>query len=97
MRITVKAFLTIRKTVGNKTMLKLEVPVRSTVKDLLARLSGEFGGDFRDLVFESESEKPGPGIQILLNAQHYTNLAKGIETELKHGDVLALFPPVAGG
>jgi molybdopterin synthase sulfur carrier subunit len=68
-----------------------------TVRDLLEELSIRFGEEFRDIILETESQSGSRYIQILVNGRHYRHLPNGLDTELKEGDEVSLFPPVAGG
>ncbi|MGD8857203.1 MAG: MoaD/ThiS family protein [Chloroflexota bacterium] len=36
-------------------------------------------------------------VAILVNGRHYSHLPNGLNTKLKDGDDVALFPPIAGG
>jgi len=66
-----------------------------TVEVLLRALKHHYGEGFREAVgrpFKDES----PKIRLLVNGRDIDFL-KGPETELKDGDVVVLFPPIAGG
>ncbi|MGD9032305.1 MAG: MoaD family protein [Desulfobacteraceae bacterium] len=96
MKIKVKAFLTLRKIMGDQASLDIEAG-KLTVRDLLEELSIRFGEEFRDIILETESQSGSRYIQILVNGRHYRHLPNGLDTELKEGDEVSLFPPVAGG
>jgi molybdopterin synthase sulfur carrier subunit len=75
-----------------------EIEVESiTIHELLSRLVGEFGGDFEHMVFAPESQDLNQHIIVLVNGRHVSHLPDGLSTELKDGDEVALFPPIAGG
>ena len=65
-----------------------------TVLDLIERLDGIFSGKFRDLMVQGDGLKDL--IKILVNGIDIRGL-NGLQTRLKEGDVVAFFPPVAGG
>lgn len=92
MRIRVKAFATFREVMDSQ--VDMEFPEGATIRTLLAELTGRYEG-LNDLIFA------GPGtlrdfINILRNGRNIHFLA-GLDTPLDEGDVIALFPPVAGG
>jgi len=65
-----------------------------TVEKLLLRLSDIYGDQFRKRIFSgSELSKE---IIILVNGRHIVHL-NGINTKLKSGDTVSIFPVVAGG
>lgn len=90
-RIEVKLFATLREIFGTKEM---EVAVKK----------GTNIGELVDLVFDTperrkrvfDNGKLKPSIIILKNGRHIQHL-DGIETELREGDSVAIFPPIAGG
>lgn len=96
MKIRVKAFLTLRKIMGDQASLEIEAE-KITIRDLLEELSIRFGEEFRNVILEPESQSGFRYIQILVNGRHYRHLPNSLDTELKEGDELSLFPPVAGG
>jgi molybdopterin synthase sulfur carrier subunit len=96
MKIRVKAFLTLRKVMGDQASLEIEAE-RRTIRDLLEELSIRFGDEFRNMILEPESLSGFRYIQVLVNGRHYRHLPNGLDTELKEGDEVSLFPPVAGG
>lgn len=90
--LTVRAFATLREVMDSE--LTLTFPKGATVRTLLAELTGRFDG-LDKLLFTA------PGtlrnlVNIIKNGRNIEFLA-GLETILEDGDVIALFPPVAGG
>jgi len=65
-----------------------------TLKELLEKLSGQYGKKFRAKVFQGENL--GPEIIILVNGRHVAHLA-GLATQLGEADEISIFPVVAGG
>jgi len=96
MKIKVKGFLTLRKAMGDRASLVVNV-AEHTIRGLLRELSNIFGENFRDLLFEPHTSEVRDHIVILVNGRHYRNLPGNLDSELREGDEVALFPPVAGG
>ena len=87
-------FASIRDTIGRK--IEVDFPEGATVKDLLSRLVDRYGEKLKRQFFNPKTGKPQPYIKVLLNGRDI-DFPNGIDTKLNDGDVLALFPPVAGG
>ena len=90
--ITVKSFATLREVMD--TQIRMDLPKGATIRSLLAELTGRYEG-LDELLFAA------PGIlrdlvNILKNGRNIHFLA-GLDTPLDDGDIIALFPPVAGG
>jgi len=90
--ITVKSFATLREVMDMQ--VRMDLPEGATVRSLLAELTGRFAG-LDGLLFAA------PGtlrdlVNILRNGRNIHFLA-GLDTVLDDGDLIALFPPVAGG
>ena len=90
--ITVKSFATFREVMD--TQLTLDIPEGSTIRTLLAELTGRYGG-LGELMFAAP-ETLRDFVNILRNGRNIHFLA-GLDTPLDDGDVIALCPPVAGG
>jgi len=93
MKIKVKFFALIRELAGTK---EIEIECREGMKisDLLRELTNTLPDKFREYVFEgSEVSK---SLIILVNGKGISEM-KGLETELKDSDEIALLPPVSGG
>ena len=90
--ITVKSFATLREVMDMQ--IRVDLPKDATIRSLLAGLTGRYKG-LDVLLFA------GPGtlrdlVNILKNGRNIHFLA-GLDTPLDDGDLIALFPPVAGG
>ncbi len=94
MKIGVRLFAGILKAAKQKVSME-NMSEGSTVFDLLQRLVQRFGHDFQKKIFDEKGET-WPYLTVLLNGGNIA-LLRGISTELSDGDVLAIFPPVAGG
>ncbi|MFX1318543.1 MAG: ubiquitin-like small modifier protein 1 [Promethearchaeota archaeon] len=66
-----------------------------TVHDLLNQLCEERGTKFCNTVFTEEGQLRRY-IKVLINGRGL-HVLEGLDTPLTDGDVVALFPPVAGG
>lgn len=86
MRVTVRAFATVREALGSGT-LELDLPEGAVLADVVDRLAD---GSPRAATLK---EWLGSGhLQLARNRSHAAP-----ETPLAEGDEVALFPPVSGG
>jgi molybdopterin synthase sulfur carrier subunit len=91
MQVTVKFFANFREVTGKSQVTVQDV---STVKELLSRLVGEFGPRLSALLYESGELRDTANVMINGRSIH---MMDGLETKLKDGDVVAIFPPISGG
>ena len=96
MKIRVKGYFNFKKAVRKLGISEIEM-AGGTLIGLFDDLSDRFGEEFTDLIYDSRTKRVRGDIRILLNGRHIVHLPKGLDTELKEGDEIALFPPVAGG
>jgi molybdopterin synthase sulfur carrier subunit len=92
MRVKVKTFATLREIMGREA--DLDLADHTTVGELLDRLCREHKG-LREEIYGPDG-KLLKLVNILKNGRNVYFL-KDMETELEDGDIIALFPPVAGG
>jgi molybdopterin synthase sulfur carrier subunit len=96
MKIKVKGYFNFKKVFRNLGVTEIEIS-GGTLRCLFDVLSDRFGEEFTDLIYDSRTKRVRGDIRILLNGRHIGHLPKGLDTELKEGDEVALFPPIAGG
>ena len=96
MKITVKSFLTLRQVMGNQAEFEMEIG-DITIGDLLDQLCDRFGERLAALIFDRDRDAVSHLLRVLVNGRHYSTLPDRLNTKLKEGDEVALFPPVAGG
>ncbi|MCP1662474.1 MAG: MoaD family protein [Methanocalculus sp. MSAO_Arc1] len=93
MQVTVKSFATLRNVMESR--LTQELNDGSTLSDLLTLLMERYPG-LRDEIFEEGSRELQDYVNILVNGRNI-NFINGLDTELKDGDLVVLFPPAGGG
>lgn len=91
--VTVQGYLTFKELVGNG---QFSMPVGSNLKDLLIMLPQRLSQDFREQACDPQGDLR-PHIAVLLNGRHCRHLVEWVNTVLKDGDVVAIFPPIVGG
>ena len=74
--------------------IEMTIPKGSTVAILLAKTIDAYPS-LRNLILD-ENLQLGSWVVILINGRNMS-VFDGMKTQLKEGDVIAIFPPVAGG
>lgn len=92
MAIAVRFYATYRDITACKAM---EIPVQGDLHRLLLLLTDKFGPAMERKLFKAPGEL-GPDAVILINGRHVAHL-QGLNTPVQDGDVVAIFPLVAGG
>ncbi len=93
MAITVKFFANFRE-VTRKGQERVEGT--KNVASLLDELVHRFGEGFAKQLYSPGTRKPSETVNILVNGRRISFLQE-LNTPLKDGDVVAIFPPVSGG
>jgi len=93
MKVKVRAFATLRDLIGDQ--LVLELPEGSTVGSLLDELVRQLGKGLEEAILD-ERGKPAKFVKIMVNGRDIDFLS-GLDTVLRDGDEVSLFPPVGGG
>ncbi|RZH66357.1 ubiquitin-like small modifier protein 1 [Natrinema altunense] len=92
MEIDLRFFATFRDAVGEKERTRT-VADDATVGDVLAALENEYDGLEGQLI---EDGAVRPQLSVLKNGRNVVHMT-GVDTSLEAGDVVSVFPPVAGG
>ena len=92
-KVTVRFFATFKQ-ITNQRDIEFSIEEGATIQQLLNIVFSQFQ-TLRDKIFDENNELR-PWIHILKNGRNVKFLG-GIETKITNGDVIALFPPVAGG
>jgi len=92
MSVRVVLFATLRKKYGVK-----EVVVRcdGTLKSLVENISKTLGDSFFTEIYDKNRGKVRDNLILMINGRNIKDL-KG-EVTLRNNDVIAVFPPLAGG
>jgi molybdopterin synthase sulfur carrier subunit len=92
MNVTVKAFADVRELLGRE--LVISIREGETVRQLLHILGKKYPG-FLPRILEHDGQLR-PYVNILENGRNIRSL-NDLDTRLAEGDVIAIFPPLAGG
>lgn len=89
MKVKVSVYATLREKLGWKSK-EVEVEENTTVRDVLEKLP-----DLSGKVFNKSGELV-EGMVVLLNGLNIKGL-EGLNTKVKDGDEIDIFPPAGGG
>lgn len=92
-RVTVRFFATFKQ-ITNQRDIEFSIEEGVTIQQLLNVVFDQYQ-TLRNKIFDENNELK-PWIHILKNGRNIKFL-DGMETKITNGDVIALFPPVAGG
>lgn len=92
MELDLRFFATFREAVGQKELSR-EFDDGATVGDVLTDLETEYEGLEGRLL---ENGSIAPQLSVLKNGRDVVHM-ENAETDLEDGDLLSIFPPVAGG
>lgn len=67
-----------------------------TVRDLFQELSRHASPDFGKAIYDINNDLMNEHIAVFVNSREIRSL-DGPDTKLKDGDVITIFPPMAGG
>jgi sulfur-carrier protein len=97
LQISVRFFTVLREATGKKEeALQFYEGEKVTVDTVLKTLSNQHGKLFTEYVFDTQTGAVKGFLQFFINGQS-TSALKGVDSELRDGDVLAIVPPVGGG
>jgi molybdopterin synthase sulfur carrier subunit len=97
LKVSVRFFTSLRELTGTKEeTFEFSNYTKVTVDKVLKTLSQRHGKGFADYVYDAKTHEVKGFLQFLINGQSAATI-KGLQTELKDGDVLAILPPVGGG
>ena len=91
-KIEILLFATLRDKYGVR---KIEIECDGTIRNLIENAARRLGESFLVSVYDSNRDKVRDDLIFAINGRNIKDL-KG-EIELRSGDVIAIFPPVAGG
>jgi molybdopterin converting factor small subunit len=94
MKVFVKGYLTYKNLIGEQV---LEFEPAISLDELITALVAKQGKGFETSILDPASGQISRQAAVLINGCHYTHLPEGVNTILKDGDQVAIFPPIAGG
>jgi MoaD family protein len=90
--VKLKLFATLRKNYGVK---ELDVECDGTIFNLIENASKILGRSFFDDIYDKNQGKVRDNIIFMINGRNIKDLGEKIK--LTDNDVVAIFPPIAGG
>jgi len=98
-RIRLEVLLGLSEAFGGKELGPIifdkETEEGTTVGDVIRKLAAEHQA-FSKIIFDTKSDKLSSQVAIVLNDRLLEAL-NGLDTNIKDGDIIRLFPVVAGG
>ena len=96
MRVWIRGYLGLQAALADCAFIEIDAD-RASLRDLLGELAHQSGEDLAQAVGDLEAQGTERRLVILVNGRHISHLPDRLDTVLKDGDQVAIFPPVAGG
>lgn len=90
--VKIVLFATLRRKYKTR---ELVVECDGTIRDLIEKASKILGSEFFDDVYDRKGGKVREDMIIMINGRNIKDLKE--EIMVKENDVVAIFPPIAGG
>lgn len=94
-RVKVHSILGLKDIIGQRE-IEVSLAEGSNLSNLLFQMAETWGEKLSSRLFEPGTDHLFPHIRLVVNGQDIAFLS-GMETVLKNGDEVLLFPPVSGG
>jgi len=96
LRARVRYFTTLRELAGSSEE-ELEIEDGGDLGDLIREIALKYGKEARDYLYiKGRGEEVDPSVYFLINGIS-ARMLSGLNTQLKHGDIVAIIPPIGGG
>ena len=96
MLVKVRGYLTYKEIIGEQS-IHIPEDRRLTIAGLFTSLAYQLDQEFSELIYDPKTGLLGEHVAVIINGRNYRNLPKALNTALKDGDNIAIFPPMAGG
>jgi len=96
MPVKVRGYLTYKSIIGEQS-ITIQEGETLTLVGLLTLLAVQSDQEFTQLIFEPRAQLVRDHVAVLINGRSFLNLPDRLETTLKDGDQVSIFPPIAGG
>ena len=96
MPVKVRGYLTYKSIIGEQS-ITIKKGETLMIAGLLNILADQLGQEFKDRIYDPQSKTLSEHVAVIINGRSYSNLPAKLETKLKDGDEVAIFPPMAGG
>jgi len=96
LRVRVRYFTTLRELAG-KAEEEVIMGEGATLAELVGMIASKYGEEARNYLYQKrEKGKVDPSIHFLINGEN-SRIRSGLDTRLRHADVVAIIPPIGGG
>jgi len=96
MQVTLRFYALLRELVGRKELIVNLDNDDARVIDVLEAIKREISEEVYNKIISFYNREKGPRLVILLNGRNVVHL-EGLETKVKDGDRVDVFPPAGGG
>lgn len=96
MKVRVKPLMMIKKVMGNKSEIEVDLE-KDSLRGLMEKLSQSYGEEFSNLTLDPKTREIKPFYLIFINGRHYQDIPEKMDAKLIEGDLVTISPPVGGG
>lgn len=94
-KVNLYTILGIKDIIGEREV-EIDVPDNSSLSGLLTEIVNRWGNGISEVILEAGGKKIKSHLRLMVNGRDISFL-DGLDTKLKDGDEVMIFPPVSGG